>query len=166
MRWALSVLGRPDRSTEPYRMALSFGKRDPLPPDQKAVLERLSGGDLGVLSDTLIGSTQRVEALLRSGSLALLPDFNHIGVDASLLARGAKDDIRALSACALESTIFDTELTSFAVLSAPSTWGRRVLSEGVRLGVSVSPVVSTWSSHGLLRHEPTVPGTWTGLLWE
>ncbi|NWF96547.1 MAG: hypothetical protein HXY34_10450 [Candidatus Thorarchaeota archaeon] len=163
--WALSRIGLREKDSTPFHIRMSFGSHEQLPADLQAVLERLAIGQLEVLSDTLIGSTQRVESLVRAGHVVLLPDFSHIGVEPSLLLSGPAETVEDVSSRALEATVFNTGNTGYAIVSATATWERAVLSEAVARRVAVYPILASWSSCGLLRHEELMPKSVDGLLW-
>jgi hypothetical protein len=121
---------------------------------EEAVYERLKLGDAEIIMNSLIGSPQHVETLTKNGRVVFLPDFNHLGIFPQYLIHG---DYDAVSAAALENsietTIFKTGESAYALVCAPPTWQSGFVS-AVRLsGLSLWPVVSVASSRRLLRCE-------------
>ncbi|MHA1772368.1 MAG: hypothetical protein ACTSYL_08135 [Candidatus Thorarchaeota archaeon] len=137
-----------------------------LPTDQKAVLERLCQGGLKILSDSLVGSLQRITSLLTGGHLVLLPDFNHLGIDHDFLVCGEPSVVKTIvSQNTIEYTLFLTDETSYGVVSAPSIWRPHLLTSCHEAGLSVYPIVETRSPKGLLRDETLFPTDSDHLLW-
>ncbi len=137
-----------------------------LPADQRAVLERICQGGLGILSDSLVGSPQRIISLINSGHLILLPDFHHVGIDHDFLIIGSPADVKSVvSQSTIEYTLFMTENTTYAVVSAPGSWRNELVSSCLECGLSVYPIIRVQSSRGLLRDEELLPASHEHLLW-
>ncbi|TFG07369.1 hypothetical protein EU538_08915 [Candidatus Thorarchaeota archaeon] len=121
---------------------------------EKAVLERLWTGSLRVLSDSLIGSPKRIQSLIDSGHLSLVPDFNHLGLSPTHLLRGTSDHV--LSICkesALEATILHSESESYAVVCSVSHWRKELINSCAEFEVDMYPVGKVNSKGWLFRGE-------------
>ncbi len=166
IRRALVKLGHSDELKTTFEAKLEFSEKE-LKSTERAVLERLITGQLDVLSNTLVGSPQVIETLLKTGRIALLPGFNHIGVNPDFLLRGKPDGVRSTARlCCLEATIFNTESEAIAVVSAPGTWKSGLIKSASSGNLSLWPILSTSSQRNILRdeqpfsNEPLVR-TWT-----
>ncbi|MDF1538482.1 MAG: hypothetical protein P1Q69_06230 [Candidatus Thorarchaeota archaeon] len=157
LRWALKVLGIEPSLSSSFEASIEMESK-PISEAEKAVLERLCGGSLEVLANTLVGSPQRVESLIDSGCIALVPDFAHLGVNPNLLIIGASNDVLELvQGNVLEATILTTvNDQSYAIISAPSIWGNRIL-EGAIHDVSCFPIKSATSERRIIRDEQPFP---------
>jgi hypothetical protein len=120
---------------------------------EKAVLERLMHGGLSVLSDTMVGSPQRIDSLVKKGRVILLPDFNHVGIRPTFLLIGEKDDVASAANNSVEATLFHAETRSVAIVATPTVWSKRVLTAAAETGVEVWPILSAESTKGLIRSE-------------
>jgi len=164
---ALASLGIASKSMGTYETNIEFSE-SVLASNEKAVLERLSLGQLEVLANTLIGSPQVVEKLHSKGRIVFLPSFNHIGLDSEYLLKGPIDNIRSITRHnTLESTTFLTKTDSVAVVSAPATWRNSLLHSAGKLGVSIWPISSVISKRNILRSEilypDNKPATWSDM---
>jgi hypothetical protein len=162
---ALAALGIRNEPDGTYEASIEFSDTT-LAVNEKAVLERLILGQLEVLSNTLIGSPQIISKLLSKGKIALLPSFNHIGVDMDYLLKGKLDLVRSVAReHSLEATIFRTDTNSVAVVSAPSTWRNGLFDAVTKEGISIWPILSITSQRNILRSEDLFPEeklvTWT-----
>ncbi len=125
LRWALHSLGVPLRREATFEANLVL-KDTEIKSGERAVLGRLADSRLDVLSNTLIGSPQRLEALIKKDCIVLVPDFNHLGLKHDYLIVGNTEAVRAtISAHAIEATIFEVSERSYAIVSAPHIWGGR-----------------------------------------
>ncbi|MCF2136377.1 MAG: hypothetical protein K9W43_03970 [Candidatus Thorarchaeota archaeon] len=162
---ALRMMGVDVSVTNTFSRRLEFHKAV-LPTDQKAVLERLCQGGLKILSDSLVGSLQRITSLLTSGHLVLLPNFNHMGIDHDFLVSGNPSAVKTIvSQSTVEYTLFLTDETSYGVVSAPSTWRSLFLNSCHTAGLRVHPILETQSTRGVLRDETVFPSDSDHLLW-
>ncbi|MFX1560401.1 MAG: hypothetical protein ACFFBL_07420 [Promethearchaeota archaeon] len=162
---ALATLGLGRKSTGTYEAIVEFSNTS-LTVNEKAVLERLILGQLDVLSNTLIGSPQIIDRLLSKGKIALIPSFNHIGVDMDYLLKGETDLVRTIAReLSLEATIFKTNAEAVAVVSAPSTWKNELFESVAAEGISLWPILTASSQRNILRSENLFPEnkivTWT-----
>lgn len=167
VRWALAALGVTEDARADCEATLQLGAKTDLPADQKAVLERLSLGKPSILADTIAGSPERVDALIESGNLILVPDFNHIGLDPTHLLVGSSADVQFLvTRAALEWTILTSEMTCHAIVCAPSVWGNVLNILASEKHVASYPVVRATSTRGFLRCEDLLPDIADNLLWK
>jgi len=165
LRWALRTLGVPSKREATFEASLMLKDTD-IKSGERAVLDRLAEGRLDVLSNTLIGSPQRLEALMKKGCIVLVPDFNHLGLTYDYLIVGDTKAVRTtISAHALEATIFEVSESSYAIVSAPHVWGKELLIVAVAAGLGVYPISRIDSSRGLLRCEDVFPSNHEGLMW-
>mgnify|MGYP000624977589 CR=1 FL=1 len=157
LRWAMDRLGVDTERASPVTGRIEF-RESFLATPERAVLERLCEGDPIILRNSLIGSPERIKTLMETGNLLLLPSFNHIGIRPDFLLVGDGDAIRKIVAdSAVESTVLVTDECAYAVVSAPSVWGRMLLERCTLRGVAVYPIVSTSSKHELVRCEVLLP---------
>ena len=157
LKRALRHLGVESQDDMTFSATLKL-RESALKPAELAVLERLTIGSSQVVLDTIVGSPKRLESLIDSRHVLLLPDFNHLGLRPDFLISGPIEESRSVvTASCLESTLFLTEENAYGVVSAPGIWGRALLSDVNDYGVSLSPIVSVHSTHGLLRTEDTWP---------
>ncbi|MFW9919631.1 MAG: hypothetical protein ACFFED_08530 [Candidatus Thorarchaeota archaeon] len=153
LRWALSKLSVFDHDPATFEIKLPM-KDAVLTEAEKAVLERLSLGDPDILSNTLVGSPQRIESLVNSGCIAIIPSFAHIGVEPNYLVRGNIDTINKLILpCVLEATVIETEQDAYAVVSAPSVWGRQLTSSSCDSDLNLYVLNSIESPRAIVREE-------------
>jgi hypothetical protein len=164
LSWILKKLGVKDRVKNTFQGTLEFANKQ-LTAAENAVLERLASGSLKILSDTLVGSPQRMDSLVKSGRVVLLPDFNHMGFNPNLLLQGKYDRLVEVTAFSIESTIFDAGANSYALVSSPSSWRRMVLTSASENEVAVWPVISTKSSRRMIRSEAIFPESSEMLSW-
>ena len=138
----------------------------PLNSAELAVLERLASGNLEVLANTLVGSPQVVDSLLKKGQIALWPSFNHIGVNPDFLLQGEYDVVMDLvkSYC-LEGTVISTDSEATAVVSAPTSWKNTLLESIDENGPSLWPIRSISSPRNLLRDERSFSSDETVFTW-
>jgi hypothetical protein len=119
-----------------------------------AVLERLSSGSLEVLANTLVGSPQVVESLLKKGQIALWPDFNHIGVSPDFVLQGEyKGLLNIVKSYCLEGTVISTDSEAIAVVSAPTNWKNPLIEAVSKNGISLWPIRSIRSPRNIIRDE-------------
>ncbi len=167
VRWALAALGVTESTRADYEATVHFEARSGMPADQKAVLERLALGKMSIVADTIVGSPERVDSLIESGDLALVPDFNHIGLDPTHLLVGSHADVQSVVANAtLEWTIFTSDVMCHAIVCAPSVWGTELNALSSEKHVASYPIVSAVSSRGFLRCEDLLPDIGGNLLWK
>jgi hypothetical protein len=165
MRWARKVLGSSIEREPSFRSRISF-EPSKLAEPERAVLERLSQGRFDILSNTLIGSPHRVIALVKSGHLILVPNFNHIGIEPNLLLRGNYQQVTNIVCdISLEATWFKTKNEAIAVVSAPGKWYQTLLKSASSENVSVFPVVSAISPRSIIRYEDIYPESSENLEW-
>ncbi|MFW9907858.1 MAG: hypothetical protein ACFFEF_04725 [Candidatus Thorarchaeota archaeon] len=152
VRWALKILGHSLPKDAVYETSLQMEPKK-ISEAEKAVLERLCSGKLDVISNTLIGSPERVESLIASGCIALLPDFAHLGINSNLLLISSDQAImKRIEEHVLEATIFNTEKAKYAILSAPSIWYNRFL-QTINSDEMVFPIINISSTRNLVRCE-------------
>ncbi len=153
IRRALAKLGILDEPISTFKRKVEFSGKA-LKSTERAVLERLISGRLETLSNTLVGSPQAVESLLKTGRIALVPDFNHLGVNPDFLIHGKSENVRNASrSCCLEATLFNTDFETTAVVSAPGSWRANLLESALSESLSVWPIHSTSSKRNILRDE-------------
>jgi hypothetical protein len=153
VRRALVKLGVGKEPQSTFESRIEFSDRK-LKSTELAVLERLSSGSLEVLANTLVGSPQIVEGLLKKGQIALVPSFNHIGVDHDFIIQGEHDRVvQVMKSCCLEATVFETDSETTAIVSAPTSWKKHLLETVLSDGLSLWPVQSVKSPRNLLRDE-------------
>jgi hypothetical protein len=153
IRRSLEKLGLSKEPTSTFESKVEFSDKQ-LNSTESAVLERLISGKLKVLSNTLVGSPQVVDSLLKTGAIALIPGFNHIGVNPDFLLFGHPDIVRDVSRTyCLEATIFNTKTESAAVVSAPGTWKSELLKYADSKSLKISLIHSISSSRKILRDE-------------
>jgi hypothetical protein len=162
--WILKMLGVEEKRKRTFQTSIEFTQKQVTSPE-KAVLDRLASGNLKVLSDTLVGSPQRIESLVKAGRVVLLPDFNHVGFTPNLLLESDQDRVAEVASFSIESTIFQTGMSSYALVSAPSSWRDRVLSSAIENEVKVWPVIRTSSSRRMIRSEEAFPKDSEMLTW-
>lgn len=156
--WALCKLKTASPRTNAFESEVIF-KEGTISEAERAVLQRLSLGDLEILSNTLVGSPQRVESLCTSGCLVLVPDFGHIGVEPNLVVEGKMDDYnRELLDYLVEATIFQTATKFYAVASAPSMWGQELMQYLSSSNLAAWPVTRVYSPRKLVRFESPFSG--------
>ncbi len=127
LRWALQKLTGLIDDSPTFDISVSM-KEAALSESEKAVLERLSLGNSSILSNTLVGSPQRIESLIDSGCIALVPSFGHMGIEPILLVSGKMNVIReSILPNVLEATTLETGNMSFAIISAPSVWNHHLI---------------------------------------
>ncbi|MFW9944172.1 MAG: hypothetical protein ACFFB7_04175, partial [Candidatus Sifarchaeia archaeon] len=162
--WILGKIGidrEEDRTLESY-IVFSKSKVDA---GESAVLERLMHGGLSVISDTLIGSPQRIDSLVKKGRVILLPDFNHVGVRPTFLLIGNKDIVASVASNSVEATLFHTEKRSYGLVATPTVWAKRVLTAAAETGVEVWPISSIESTKGWVRSERAYVSNLDQPLW-
>ncbi|MFW9799567.1 MAG: hypothetical protein ACFFD9_03975 [Candidatus Thorarchaeota archaeon] len=152
LEWILYSLGFKQKEEVTFESHIEFSDVE-IDAGERAVLERLIQGGLSVLSDTLIGSPQRLNSLVKKGRVILLPDFNHAGLRPNLVLMGRKARIETVASHSVEATLLHTKRRSFAVVSAPSFWMNRVITASAKNDVEVWPILSTYSSKGIVRSE-------------
>ena len=165
LRWALRSLGVSSKREATFEANLVL-KDTEIKSGERAVLGRLAEGQLDVLSNTLIGSPQRLEALTKKDCIVLVPDFNHLGLKHDFLIVGDTKAVKTtISAHALEATIFEVSERSYAIVSAPHIWGKELLIVAAAAGLGVYPIAHIDSSRGFLRREDVFPSNPEGLMW-
>ncbi|MFW9893449.1 MAG: hypothetical protein ACFFFO_14675 [Candidatus Thorarchaeota archaeon] len=165
IRRVLTSLGVSIEPKATFEAKIEFSKKN-LKSPELAVLERLSSGKLDVLSNTLIGSPQIVESLFKAGSIVFVPDFNHVGINPDFLVHGKHEKIRKITrSCCLEATVFNTEIDSTAVVSAPGSWKFHLLDSVYSEELSVWPVHSAKSVRKILRDESPLSNAESVFTW-
>ncbi len=153
IRRALEKLGLSKTIDGTYDSQLSILPDRKIEHKEEAVLERLSLGKLEILSNTLVGSPMAVLSLIEKGSIALLPDFYHVGLDNDFLLHGSYEDVKMISRSNPEATVFGLGDEAYSVVSAPSSWKQPLISSAVSTGVDLYPIVSVTSARSILREE-------------
>jgi hypothetical protein len=164
LAWILRTLGAEEERKSTFQVTVEFSKKQ-VSGAENAVLERLIGGSLKVLSNSLVGSPQRIDALVKSGVIALLPDFNHVGFGPNLLFQGEYAQLVGIVSHTIESTIFRAATGSFALVSAPSSWRRLVLTSASENEIAVWPVIQARSTRRMIRSEDVFPESSEMLFW-
>jgi hypothetical protein len=164
LSWILRTLGVEEERKRTFRATIEFTRKQ-VSAAENAVLERLVGGGLKVLSDSLIGSPQRMDGLMKSGAIALLPDFSHVGFGPTLLLQGDYDQLVDAVSHSIESTIFQAATGSFALVSAPSSWRRLVITSASENDIAVWPVIQARSTRRMIRSEDVFPESSEMLFW-
>ncbi|MGY5863028.1 MAG: hypothetical protein RTV41_00345 [Candidatus Thorarchaeota archaeon] len=165
IRRALMKLGVMTEPQATFEGRVEFTDRS-LKSTELAVLERLSSGNLEVLSNTLVGSPQAVGTLLKKGQIALLPGFNHIGVNHDFLIQGEHDKVLEVAkSCCLEASVFATDSETTAVVAAPASWKSHLLESVRSDDLSLWPIQSIKSPKNLLRTENPFPAEESVFIW-
>jgi hypothetical protein len=165
VRRALAKLGIAIEPSGTFQSKVVFSKKE-LKSTELAVLERLTSGSLEVFSNTLVGSPQVVVRLLTEGRIAILPGFNHIGIDHDFLIQGNHDSVQNVAkACCLEATIFETDAETTAVVSAPGSWKAHLLESVISEDLSLWSILSSSSSRNLIRDEQPFSKEETVFTW-
>jgi hypothetical protein len=165
IRAALSKLGFETVPPSTFVGRIEFTDRQ-LNSAELAVLERLSTGRLEVLGNTLIGSPQVVDSLLKKGQISLWPGFNHIGVKPDFILQGDyKSLLDTVKSYCIEGTVISTDSDATAVVSAPSSWKNPLFQAVQKTGLSLWPVQSVQSSRNLLRDEQLFSSDETVFTW-
>ncbi len=153
VRRALEKLGILEKPIATFETKVEFSEKE-LKGNEQAVLERLISGNLEVLSNTLVGSPQVIDSLLKMGKIALVPGFNHIGINPDFLIRGEYENVlRSTQSHCLEATIFNTESEAIAVVSAPSSWKAALLDSLLTEKLTLWPIISAKSQRNIIRVE-------------
>ncbi|MGY5874425.1 MAG: hypothetical protein RTU30_01655 [Candidatus Thorarchaeota archaeon] len=133
---------------------------------ETAVLERLLVGELEILANTLVGSTDVVKSLIEKGHLVLLPDFNHLGFNLNYYLTGMWDEVLEITKdFAREGTVVKSEGIAHAVISSPLIWGKRLLEVLDDTELSIYPVIDVKSKKRILRDEDPFPPNRDILQW-
>ena len=140
-----------------YSAILELNQQHVLEKKEIAVLERLVLGDLAILSNTLIGSPLIVRNLIEKGTVVLLPNFNHLGIDHDFLVKGSLETVRVLARLLPEATILNTDDSAYAIISAPTNWKHSFIEAAIKEEVSLWPIISTRSHRRIIRHENPFP---------
>jgi len=164
LSWILQKIDAKEKRTNTFQATIEFSTKQ-VTSAENAVLERLMSGGLAVLSDTLVGSPQRVVSLVKAGKVIFLPDFNHIGINPNLLLQGEYNLLAEVVSFGIESTIFHAAKGSYALVSSPSSWKRLVLASAVDNDIKVWPVIQVSSSRRVIRSETTFPEDSEMLTW-
>ncbi|MFW9966450.1 MAG: hypothetical protein ACFFEA_04790 [Candidatus Thorarchaeota archaeon] len=164
LSWILQKLGANEKRKNTLQATIEFSTKQ-VTSAENAVLERLVSGGLAVLSDTLVGSPQRVVSLVKAGKLIFLPDFNHTGIYPNLLLEGEFDLLAEAASFSIESTIFHAAKGSYALVSSPSSWKRLVLASAADNNLKVWPVIQVSSSRRVIRSETAFPEDSEMLTW-
>lgn len=154
---ALEKLGVRDPIAPTYEAVLNIDDRVTPDSKEKAVLERLILGDLQILLNTLVGSPLIIKNLTDAGLIIFLPDFNHIHIRPNYLIQGEYEDVSELAHSSLESTLFKSKDSAYAILSAPTSWRESLVDAIATRSVSLWPILSTRSSRRILRDECIFP---------
>ncbi|RDE14247.1 MAG: hypothetical protein C4K47_04730 [Candidatus Thorarchaeota archaeon] len=165
LRWALESIGVKSDEALTHEARLEF-KQASLDTGEEAVLERLLEGRLKVLANSITGSLHRVVRLVESGNVLLLPDFGHLGIRPEWLLYGVIEDIRnTVRGCCLEATILARERDAHAIVSAPGSWGQRLVGAALSNGLVLFPVTHITSPRGVLREEDVFPEDPECMMW-
>ncbi|MFW9768015.1 MAG: hypothetical protein ACFFF9_03245 [Candidatus Thorarchaeota archaeon] len=165
IRTALSQLGVSTISPSTFVGRIEFTDRQ-LNSAELAVLERLASGSLEVLANTLVGSPQVIDSLLKKGQIALWPSFNHIGVNPDFLLQGEHNAIMDIvRSCCLEGTVISTDSEATAVVSAPNSWKNTLIQTMNENGPSLWLVRSISSPRNILRDEQSFSYDETVFTW-
>jgi len=152
LAWILHRLGVGRKDDRTFESGIEFTETN-LEAGEGAVLERLMHGDLSVLSNTLIGSPQRIDSLVKKGRIILLPNFNHVGIRPTFLLAGKKDNVVSAASQSVEATLFHAETRSYGIVATPTVWAKRVLTAATEAGVELWPILNVESTKGLVRSE-------------
>jgi hypothetical protein len=153
VRRALTILGITEKPSMTFETALE-PRESTLNTREEAVLERLLLGDADVIHNSLIGSPQIVESLVKKERVVFLPDFNHLGISQEFLVSGEYEAVRSVAReNAIESTIFKAGREGYALVAAPSSWRTGLLEASKSRELCVWPVLSVSSPRRVLRHE-------------
>ncbi len=153
IQWALNKLGQSTAGNYEFRSTIAL-KNLSLNNGDRAVLERLSLGRSQILFDTLVGSPHRIESLVKSNCVSIVPSFNHIGIEPNLLVRGdASTILDRVIPHVLEATVFEGDVNSFALVSAPSIWNSHLYKAIHGTEVSIWTVCEVNSPRRLVRFE-------------
>ncbi len=152
--WVLARLNRQSEWNGTFKKSITLEDKG-IGTTESAVLERLMTGDPKVLSNTLIGSPNRVRTLLETGCIMLLPSFNHLGIRPNYLLKGDSRHIQKIAeSCALEATIFDFHASANAIVSCPSAYEKEMVSRCIELeGIEMYPIGAIVSGKRLVRDE-------------
>ncbi|MHA1939694.1 MAG: hypothetical protein ACW97O_15925, partial [Candidatus Thorarchaeota archaeon] len=71
--WILNKIGLKEKRMNTFQASIDFSGKQ-VAAAENAVLERLVSGSLRILSDTLVGSPQRIDSLVKTGKVVLVPD--------------------------------------------------------------------------------------------
>jgi hypothetical protein len=164
LSWILKKIGVEEHRKNTFQASIEFSNKQ-VNAAENAVLERLASGSLKILADTLVGSPQRMDSLVKTGKVVLLPDFNHAGLCPNLLLQGEYDRLVEVASFSIESTIFHAGLKSYALVTSPSSWRQMVLASASENEVGVWPVIKTKSSRRIIRSEDTFPESSEMLIW-
>ncbi len=152
LAWILEVLGVKSNAEETYEAVLELSGKE-LVSGEKAVLERLCEGSLKVLSDTMVGSPQRISTLLTAQRIVFLPDFHHLGLKPTLLVRGEKTKLEKIMPYCLEATIIGTSGPSYMIAAAPNIWRQKLLEAVLDMELAAWPILKAESKKRLIRSE-------------
>ncbi len=159
LRWALQKLSITDNDQEAFSTSIHL-KEASLSEAEKAVLERLSLGDTSILANTLVGSPQRIESLMNSGCLKLIPSFGHLGIEPEYLVSGTLKDItNYVIPNVLEATTFETDNESISIVAAPSMWYRRLIDYIEHTDLKLNSLTRIASPRNLIRKENVFPNS-------
>jgi len=164
LTWILHKLGIDRKEDRTFESHIEFTETK-IDAGESAVLERLMHGGLSVLSDTLIGSPQRIDSLVKKGRVILLPDFNHVGIRPTFLLIGNKDDVASAASYSVEATLFHTETRSYGIVATPTVWAKRVLTAAAETGVEIWPILNVESTKGWVRSERAYVSGLDSPLW-
>ncbi|MHA1768258.1 MAG: hypothetical protein ACTSV3_00195 [Candidatus Thorarchaeota archaeon] len=147
---ALGVTADPeptlDVSIEPSHSTLNTS--------EKAVLDRLVLGERDIILNSLVGSPQAVESLVKKGRVIFLPDFNHLGLNLSFVVHGDYTAVReVVRSHTLETTLLRAGDVAYALSVAPSQWSGSLVSAAASAGLSVMPVLDYISPRRTIRVE-------------
>lgn len=121
---------------------------------EHAVLKRLLLGDAGIITNSLIGSPNAVESLVKKGRIVIVPDFNHIGLNPNFLIHGRHDAVKWVTETnSVESMILTLGDKAYALVSAPSTWRSGLTRAATDEKLSIWPVRDVSSPRRMIRDE-------------
>jgi hypothetical protein len=157
IRWAKKSMNLNTDTKHTFETSIEFSTTE-LATDEKAVLERLIEGDLDIILNSLVGSPQRVDSLVRKGKVVFVPNFQHLGVIPNLLIIGGYDSLYpVVKECSLESTILNSDKEAYAIVCAPVYWEMKTLDDALNEGLQVYPIVEFHSTRQIVRYEPILP---------
>ncbi|MGY5854479.1 MAG: hypothetical protein RTU92_13000 [Candidatus Thorarchaeota archaeon] len=164
LHWIRRFLGKTQRVGRIDQL-LNFEQTE-LSKVETAVMERLLMGELEILANTLVGSTNAVKSLIDKGRLVLLPDFNHLGFYLNYYLTGMYDEVLEITKdFTREGTVVKSQDIAHAVVSSPLIWEKRLLEVIGDTELSIYPIIDVKSKKRILRDENLFPPTRDILQW-
>lgn len=153
VRRALKTVGKSSSVRGTYKATLTIDDNRSIDVKERAILDRLTLGELDILSNTLIGSPMIVNNLVQKGHIVFLPEFYHLGIEQEFLLRGPHEELNELIQGSLEATMFVSQDVACAVVSSPTSWRKPLISSIKDTNVELYPIISVKSTRRLLRDE-------------